>query len=255
MKVLCDDVNEYVCKYSRNNPASSLFNEYLAAEFLKIWELKVPDFRLVNINQQHIPEQIISTTVQPRFFQMPVFGSKYIDYAKEIDSSIIAIENDKQIIRKIANKQDLLSIALFDLWMGNEDRSHNNYNLLLSTNPEFLFMPIDHERCFNGNSVTLERGMVLLTEDETLLNTELCSLILKDYKGLSALVEEIATKYYLWVSDCEKSLENIINSMPDQWGIAKDDKIALLKFALFQQDWINECSITFKNYAVKFLMP
>lgn len=254
VKVLCSDVNEYVCKYCRNNPASGLFNEYLAAAFLKIWELRVPEFSLVTIDQNHISEEYRSSTVQPRFFQIPTFGSRYIDHAKEIDSSIVAIEGDKKIIKKISNKQDLLSIALFDLWMGNEDRSHNNYNLLLSTTPDLVFMPIDHERCFNGNSVTVERGMVILTEDETLINTELASLVFRNFKGLPALVEEIAAKYYIWVGECENSLENVINAMPDQWGIVKADKIALLKSTLFQQSWIDECKNTFEDYATRFLI-
>jgi len=254
VKVLCEDLNEYVCKYSRHTPASSLFNEYLAAVFLKIWDLKVPDFSLVNIQQQHITNEFIGNTIQPQFFDTPVFGSQYIEHAKEIDSSISAIENDKKIIKKISNKQDLLSIALFDLWMGNEDRSHNNYNLLLRSDPDLVFMPIDHERCFNGNTVSTTRGFVVLTEDETLLNTELAVLVFKNYKGLPNLVDEIAAKYYLWVADCEKSLENTINAMPDQWGIQKVDKIALLKSTLFQQAWIDECKNTFEDYAIRFLI-
>lgn len=254
VKVLCEDFQEYVCKYSRSNPSSGLFNEYLAAAFLKTWNLQVPDFELINIQRIHIPEEFRSSTVQPHFFQKPTFGSRYVEHAKEIDSSIVAIENDKKIIKKILNKQDLLSIALFDLWMGNEDRSHNNYNLLLSTSTNYTFMPIDHERCLNGSSLTVERGMVMLTEDETLINTELCSLVLRDYKGLPGLVDEIAAKYYLWVVECEKRLESIINAMPDQWGIAKNDKIALLKSTLFQQNWINECMATFKDYSTRFLI-
>jgi hypothetical protein len=255
VKILCEDFNEYVCKYSRHNPASSLFNEYLAAVFLKIWNLKVPDFHLVNIQQQHITNEFIGNTIQPRFFDTPTFGSQYVEHAKEIDSSISAIEGDKKLIKRISNKQDLLSIALFDLWMGNEDRSHNNYNLLLRSDPEYAFMPIDHERCFNGNSVTSERGFVILTEDETLLNTELASLIFRNYKGLPNLVDEIAANYYLWVADCEKTLENTINAMPDQWGIQKEDRIALLKSTLFQKVWIDECKSTFEDYATRFLKP
>lgn len=253
--MLCEDLNEYVCKYSRHSPASSLFNEYLAAVFLKIWDLKVPDFNLVNIQQHHITNEFIGNTIQPRFFDTPTFGSQYIEHAKEIDSSISAIESDKKIIKKIGNKQDLLSIALFDLWMGNEDRNHNNYNLLLRSDPDFVFMPIDHERCFNGNTVTASRGFVILTEDETLLNTELAALVFKDYKGFPKLVDEIAAKCYLWVADCQKSLENVINSMPDQWGIQKEDKIALLKSTLFHPAWIDECNFTFKDYATRFLIP
>ncbi len=139
--------------------------------------------------------------------------------------------------------------------MGNEDRSHNNYNLLLGSDPDYVFMPIDHERCFNGNSVTVERGFVILTEDETLLNTELASLVFRNFKALPKLIDEIAANYYLWVADCEKSLENAINAMPDQWGIQKEDRIALLKSTLFQKDWIDECNTTFKQYAIRFLKP
>lgn len=254
VKVLCEDLNEYVCKYSRHDPATNLFNEYLAAVFLKIWDLKVPNFNLVNIQQHHITNEFISNTIQPRFFEIPIFGSQYMEHAKEIDSSIAVIENDKKIIKKIADKQDLLSIALFDLWMGNEDRSHNNYNLLLRSDSDYVFMPIDHERCFNGNTVSAARGFVILSEDETLLNTELAALVFKNYKGLSKVVDEIAANYYLWVADCEKSLENTINSMPDQWGVQKEDKIALLKSTLFHPTWVNECNITFKDYATRFLI-
>lgn len=254
VQVLCSDVNEYVCKYSRTHPASGLFNEYLAASFLKIWELRVPDFDLITIQQDHIPEGIRSSTIQPRFFLSPTFGSRYVDHAKEIDSSIVAIEDDVKIIKKIGNKPDLLSIALFDLWIGNEDRNHNNYNLLLSTAPDFAFMPIDHERCFNGNSANAERGMTMLTEDDSLINTELCILIFKNFKGFPALVDEITAKYYLWVAECEKRLETVINAMPDQWGIAKSDKIALLKSMLFPKTWIDDCRNTFVEYSTRFLM-
>ncbi len=107
VKVLCSDVNEYVCKYSRSSPASGLFNECLAGAFLKIWQLRVPEFSLVTVLQEHIVEEFRSTTVQPRFFQIPTFGSRYIEHAKEIDSSIVVIEADKKIIKKIVNKGDI----------------------------------------------------------------------------------------------------------------------------------------------------
>jgi hypothetical protein len=203
---------------------------------------------------KNIPEEIKSSIIQPRFFQIPTFGSRYIDHAKEIDSSIVVIENDKKIIKKIVNKQDLLSIALFDLWMGNEDRSHNNYNLLLSTTPDYVFMPIDHERCFNRNSVTVKRGMLMLTEDETLLSTDLASLVFRNFKGLPALVEEIVAKYYIWVGKCENGLENAISAMPGQWEISKADRIALLKSTLFQPNWIDDCKNTFVDYTTRFLL-
>lgn len=253
MKVLCSDVNEYVCKYSRGNPASGLFNEFLAAEFLRIWGLKVPNSSVVNIKADHVPGELISNTIQPRFFNTPCFGSLYNDYGKEIDPSISVIRDDAKIIKKIKNKEDLLSIALFDLWMANEDRNHNNYNLLLNTDPEYRFVPIDHEKCFNTNSLSPQRGLVILTEDETLLNTDLAKLIFQNTKGLANQIDDLIVNYYLWVAECQKSLENAINAMPEQWGIAKADKIALLNTSLFQDTWIAECETTFRDYTTRFL--
>lgn len=254
MKVLCSDVNEYVCKYSRNNPASGLFNEYLAAEFLRIWGLKVPDFSVVNIKAEHIPGEIVGTTIQPRFFLSPCFGSRHNDFGKEIDPSIGVIRDDAKIIKKIKNKEDLLSIALFDLWMANEDRNHNNYNLLLNTDPEYHFVPIDHEKCFNSNSLNAQRALVMLTEDETLLNTDLTKLIFQNTKGLANQIDDLIVNYYLWVAECQKSLENVITAIPEQWGIAKADKIALLNASLFQETWIAECETTFRDYTTRFLL-
>jgi hypothetical protein len=204
---------------------------------------------MVSIKAEHLPVEFVNNTIQPRFFTTPCFGSRYNDYGKEIDFSIGVIRDDARIIKKIRNKEHLLSIALFDLWMANEDRNHNNYNLLLNTDPEYFFVPIDHEKCFNTNSLTPQRGLVLLTEDETLLNTDLVKLTFQSAKGLGNQIDEIIVNYYLWVAECQKNLENVVNAIPEQWGIAKADKIAL-----FQKAWIAECETTFKDYTTRFLL-
>jgi hypothetical protein len=254
VKVLCNDVSEYVCKYTRHMPATPLFNEYLAAEFLRIWGLRVPDSSIVHVRAEHIPPEIVNQTIQPRFFNGPCFGSKHIDFGKEIDQSISLIPGDTKIVKKIKHKAELLSIALFDLWMANDDRNHHNYNLLLNTDPEFYFIPIDHEKCFNTNSLAVGRGMEMLTEEDTLINTDLAKLVFQDFKGLKNQIDEIVVNYYLWVAECQKGLENIVNAMPDQWGVAKVDKIALLNSTLFHPKWISDCEATFKDYTERFLL-
>lgn len=256
VKVLCEDVNEYVCKYTRGFPASRLFIEHLAATFLRIWELKVPETKFVTIPVEHIPKSITGPTIQPYFFESPCFGSKYFEYAKEIDPSILALEGQTRLIKNIKDKGDILKISLFDLWMANEDRNHNNYNLLLNPTEEgYYFMPIDHEKCFNTNSLRPGRDLVLLTEDESLITTGLARLIYGKYGGLTALIDEIAADYYIWVSNCENDLENAINAIPVQWGIDSKDQITLLKATLFSKKWVKECEETFKDYANRYLLP
>jgi hypothetical protein len=40
-------------------------------------------------------------------------------------ATIRLLKNDRKIIRKIGQKEDLLSIGLFDLWMAHEDRNQS----------------------------------------------------------------------------------------------------------------------------------
>jgi hypothetical protein len=254
VKVLCSDANEYVCKYVRSRPAYHLFNEYLAASFLKIWNLKVPDFDIIMIKAGHFPEDWSTANLHPAFFSAPCFGSRHICYGKEIDPGFAVLGGSLKIAKKIANPGDLLAIALFDLWMANEDRNHNNYNLLLDTDPVYAFVPIDHERCFNSNSLSLKRPLVVLTEDETLLNSDLAQWIFAKQKGLRHQIDVLLRNYYLWVVECQKSLESTVNAMPEQWGIAKSEKIALLNQSLFQPEWLAECEATFRRYTTKFLL-
>jgi len=45
--VYCNDFSYYVVKYKRNRVATNLFNEYIGASFLKLWDLAIPDFEFI----------------------------------------------------------------------------------------------------------------------------------------------------------------------------------------------------------------
>jgi hypothetical protein len=48
--------------------------------------------------------------------------------------------------KNLRNSMDLFWIAVFDIWIANEDRNANNYNLLMvEANEDFSIIPIDHE--------------------------------------------------------------------------------------------------------------
>ena len=51
--VFCNDMNHYICKYfTGKGPAYSLFNEYIASAFLKLWKLPVPEFAFVSVKKE-----------------------------------------------------------------------------------------------------------------------------------------------------------------------------------------------------------
>lgn len=51
--VTCNDFNDWVCKYDQHG--QYLFNEVLAAEFAKFWEIRVPESAFIKVKDDHVP--------------------------------------------------------------------------------------------------------------------------------------------------------------------------------------------------------
>lgn len=176
-------------------------------------------------------------------------------HAKEIDPSFALLDLNTRTLKTIENRYDLLKIGLFDIWLANEDRNHNNYNLLLKTTESgYSLMPIDHERCFNGSSANVNRPLVPLTEDESLITSPLAQVLLKGTKGLQAQVDQVATDCYLWISNCKDDLQETLDALPPDWEIDLPSEIRFLEGTLFAESWINQCVLTFKDYAQRLLI-
>jgi len=232
--VMCNNLEHYVCKYniSYGSTANKLLREYIGACFLKNWNLFVPDFEFVKISEDHIknfPE------LQPRFFRTTCFGSKFNKYYKEVDKFLFSLDaSDKKLF---ANKYDYLKIALFDLWMSNEDRNHNNFNLMLNIENKYEFIPIDQEMIFNTGN--LDKGLFLLSDSESIINTPITKRLfskkeLKDRIILTNIKEE----YYLCIEKCNKSLNIILENIPDDWSVNIDYEKKLMQKHLFNPKWI-----------------
>jgi len=76
IQFLCDDFEEYVCKYGRQ---THLINEFLAASFCEIWKVPVPEFRVVEVRENHIPPSF-----SKHLFEIPCFGSNFLSQAIDI---------------------------------------------------------------------------------------------------------------------------------------------------------------------------
>jgi hypothetical protein len=167
--ITCNDMNDYVCKHKHKSIyCNSLFNEYIASCFLKLWSMPIPEFAFIHVKNEHINEFAIENGLEPFSFQGTCFGSYYMQNAGDLNSLYHLI--DKKVLQKI-DKMIFLKIVLFDIWMANEDRTHNNPNILVAFNKNnWVFQPIDHEYCFNSNSC---RDLVQLTQDDSILSLEI----------------------------------------------------------------------------------
>ncbi len=235
--ILGNDLNFYVCKYNRwsGSEAKKLFNELIAACFAQKWNLSVPSFNFVKVDPTHI-ENIAK--LQPSFFSTLCFGSLYNSKFSEIDEFYSEISNyDK---RRFENKIDFLKIALFDIWLANEDRNFNNYNLLIDIENGNKFVPIDHDAIFNTGN--LDKGLVLLSNNETLINTDLAKkLFTKNELCGKDYFKNIRDDYYICIKECEKNIDNILGLVPEDWKININEYRNLFNLNLFSKKWVDDC--------------
>ncbi|MBU3658697.1 MAG: hypothetical protein FGM14_02405 [Flavobacteriales bacterium] len=163
--VECSDLNNYVCKHNRGQPiAYKLFAEWIAHCFLADLGVSVSRKELIKIKDEHVQG---TPECQIAFFKNTLtFGTLHLKEALEWNQ--LNPINSKYI----QNKTDLLTIAFCDIWLANEDRNFNNFNLLCNPSKEGIFIiPIDHAACFNSLSFNKIQNLALLTESDSIIFT------------------------------------------------------------------------------------
>ncbi len=234
VRVLCNDLNYYICKYHTNAGFPfSLFNEYLAACFLKIWELPVPEFAFVKIKREHI----FLTEYPYHYFDKICFGSKYYGEFKEVDKLFL----ETPLIRKenLSGRDSFLKIALFDIWLSNEDRHYENFNLLYSLKTN-QFIPIDHVYCFN--SINLDKEPCLICENESILSTPFLNRFFSRplQHNLNEIRLKIIDDFTFNVKQCHENLDNILANIPLAWEPDRGFLKSRLEF-YFTKPWLQSC--------------
>lgn len=159
---------------------------------------------------------------------------------------------EKSFTDKIHQKTDFLKITLFDIWLSNEDRNYGNNNLLLFFGPDnfYFFYAIDHVCIFN--STFLKHEITELTEDDTLLNTEIAKLFFGNKRKLTEIVDNLVEKFYLCTKDCEAYLDAALALMPVSCGIDIQDIRGKIRQNLFSDELKRRCETTFREYVQSF---
>jgi len=240
-----DDLEYWVCKY--DSSVYSLFNEFIASRFLNIWNIPTPPIGFITVLPEHITDSIIGGRIQPRFFQKHCFGSKYLSYAKEVDAFFESFKNNTYELNKINSREDFLKIGLFDLWLSNEDRNHNNYNLLLKPEDDgtYVFNAIDHVNCFNTGN--LGRPLYHLSENESILKSEIVDVLFSKGAKLRGIVDELSQELYICSTRCRESLDDILSDLPATWDL-NVDQIRRDIEQIFEIAWLQDTEEIFKRY-------
>ena len=247
--VMGDDLNQWVCKY---NDLNKLFNELLASEFAKLWHINIPECALVEIDyDRHIVPFGDKKGLERRFFERECFGSRFLNNALDVNQSIFI---DKNIVRKIKNKEDFLKIALFDIWLANEDRNAGNYNLLLQSvkGGYMLLYIIDNTYIFNS-SMAYTQGIVEITENDSVLKSDLATLLLKKDTSITEKINSLLEDFPIFVKECKDRLPYILAQLPKKWCIDVDNYQNKIN-DIFLDNWLRICEQLFRTYIQTFII-
>lgn len=249
--VTCDDFRDWVCKYDKS--PMNLFNEFLATKFAEIWGIKTPEIALIKVKKEHIPQDKFPK-IPTNLFDKDCFGSLHLESSKEIDHSIIPLFKEQSFRDKLGDKEDFLKIALFDIWMANEDRNHNNFNLLLYASPDKMnfFYAIDHVNIFNSSF--LNYGIADITEEESIIKTDLAKILFGKNKQLTQIVNNLIESFYLCSAECYNQLDEILDLIPDSWDIDRDKTKNKIVQNLFTEEWNQICETKFREFVQSFII-
>lgn len=252
LQILCNDpdLRLWIVKSSRSEiPAYRLIKELIAYRFAELWGIKQPLAALIEVN----PEHLKSLNIDPTPYAIPCFGSQWRPHRKDWDRFIGL--SDKTFLRNFDGFKDLLKIALFDLWTGNEDRFAANHNLLLeSSNRRTTVLAIDHEAILNSsdsnhNVIYTDSEMMLPDTYYNLLSSNSIEHVLIQFKEKRQYCELLIQEFPNYLEKCSTNLKSIFEEIPDAWGINSDEIYEYVQRELFKESWIETVSEQFTNLA------
>jgi hypothetical protein len=250
VKVLASNIEYYFCKYNRiSSVAYRLYKELLIASFARNFNLNVPEFTILKIRDEDLSPDL---GLPIKNFEIPCFASKAVKNCLELDQHNI---NQLKKTNNIDNlREQFLLISFFDIWLANEDRNHNNYNLLISVkNMEYILHPIDHSACFNHNNIG-RHDLETLSYSETLIYSELCNVLFPTKKSLKDFnLDSLKENCYFYIKNCSNDLPNILNAVPRDWQISIEKEKQLLNNSIFTDKWVEKVWHTFLHYLQQHL--
>ncbi|MCW3114209.1 MAG: hypothetical protein JWR18_2605 [Segetibacter sp.] len=225
MKFICSDGSVYYVKYRSGksfdkDEINCLVFEMVCTALLQRLQVPTPALALVTIADGSYAKGQLKANKRYTKPEVIALGSKEIaraDLIKEIE-----MVKKRTEFNRFLNPEDLIRIAIFDLWVDNYDRHCDNYNLLTAMNEGRLqYIAIDHAFAFGGL-----KGMNIFNE-KTDVNPRR-KLIQSQY--FKSVVKFIAQKEQLQIIKGFISLlkqlpindliDEVFSQIPEQWQIS-----------------------------------
>ena len=192
VKFVCSDGNIWFCKYVLSaygdHQTDLLYYELIGAALLRQLGIPTPEVAFVRIMPDSFTEDQIPNNARDMVPGVVAFGSKLVHLADVVDD--LVVYRTATDFKKLKNPEDLIRIALFDLWVANMDRGKDlellgkpgmhNFNLLTSpVKGGHQLVAIDHASIL-GDSLFLRDfrpGNIRTSTDDKLFTTRLFSSV------------------------------------------------------------------------------
>lgn len=232
LKVLGSDFNYYFSKTPKFlRPEINIINEFIANALLQKWSIKTALAVKLRFPDNIINLATLSSNHQPINLKLTCFGSRLLEDAS--DFSDLTFNPSK---RKFNNIDDFFKIALFDIWVENDDRKPTNPNLMVKlVSNKLNFFPIDHCLIFSTRVYKdLNPEYISVSFNDSLLETSFSKILYNSIKKNNWLVQ-IKDYFYYSVEQCQIDFDELISDLPKDLGL---DELSISKIYefLFSKD-------------------
>jgi hypothetical protein len=240
---ICDDGAVYYVKYRsgksfNKNEIHCLVFEMLCTRLLQRFHIPVPDQALVRIAEDsYVPAQLIANK---RYIRPGIigWGSKEIERADLIKE--MELLQKKKEFNKLLNPDDLIRIAIFDMWVDNADRHSGNYNLLTKMEDGKLkIITIDHAFTFGGlKGMNIFNAASYPDSYRKLMTSQYFRSVVKHFTKKERL--EISSQFLSLISelDVENIVHEVFTQIPTDWGIDPALKQRIIDFLLSKKRYV-----------------
>ncbi|MDM1460311.1 hypothetical protein HX065_09655 [Myroides odoratimimus] len=242
IKILGADADIYYAKtiFKIHPPLEDIINELIGNQVYKIWGIKVPEIKIIKIENRLLQEYLITNNMISKYSQFDieelfVIGSKEINSQTELDYHNLVLSN-KNDFNQYLDPYKFLDIAFCDVWLANRDRRINNPNLLLVEDlGKIDFVAIDHTQLF-GNQ-TNYKGLKINVMDVSLVNMLIASKFTK--KICNFAENEVLSKFNIRIIEKINTtlvvLPEVLDSLPSKVGLSKAGKLKIIEILSNQE--------------------
>jgi hypothetical protein len=205
-----NDGRDYVVKYFQPGFEKTLPNEWVSYCLARYLGLPIPFSRIVDIPEEfssQVPELAHMSNIKYQF------ASLYVNDCFD--------GHQVSSVPQIINHHSLAGIILFDYWLYNKDRTRKNVLFREETPNSFHLWIIDHAEVFGSYCWELLDLEMLPVEIMKSGTHELLAAFIEDEENFVEQLELIQTiPTFL--------LEEIVELIPEEWSVSKDEKKAIV---------------------------